>query len=29
MTPEEAATSHSLFTAALESQKRGQTVRVC
>jgi predicted dehydrogenase len=29
MTPDEAATSHSLFTAALESEKRGQTVTVC
>jgi predicted dehydrogenase len=29
VTPEEAALSHSLFTAAVESQKRGQTVTVC
>jgi predicted dehydrogenase len=29
VTPEEAALSHSLFSAALESQKRGKTVTVC
>lgn len=29
VTPEEVALSHSLFTAALESQRRGQTVTVC